>query len=94
MRVRGARLLFLPQCSPDLNPIEMALSKLKVRAAAARTFDNLLAALGNVCALFTPQECSTYPRSRRIRTRLNLRRFNAPQTLGKSERAAGCPSRA
>ena len=35
----GARLLFLPPYSPDLNPIEMAFSKLKalLRKAAART---------------------------------------------------------
>lgn len=25
----GAKLLFLPPCSPDFNPIEMAFSKLK-----------------------------------------------------------------
>ena len=35
----GAELRFLPPCSPDLNPIEFAFSKLKarLRAAAART---------------------------------------------------------
>ena len=40
----------------------MALSKLKahLRAASARTFDTLLTALGNVCDLFTPQECRNY----------------------------------
>jgi transposase len=39
----GARLLFLPPYSPDLNPIEMAFAKLKerLRQAQARTLDTL-----------------------------------------------------
>lgn len=59
VRERGAWMLFLPQYSPDLNPIEMAFSKLKahLRAAAARTFDALWTALGDICALFEPIEC-------------------------------------
>ena len=62
IRSCGARRLFLPQYSPDLNPIELALSKLKahLRAASARTFAALIAALGNICHLFTPQECRHY----------------------------------
>lgn len=42
----GARLLFLPAYSPDFNPIELAFSKIKehLRAAAARTADDLLTA--------------------------------------------------
>ena len=59
LKARGAWFLFLPQYSPDLNPIEMAFSKLKahLRAAAARTFEALWAALGDICALFDPEEC-------------------------------------
>ena len=62
IRKRGARLLFLPPYSPDLNPIEMAFSKLKahLRAAKARTIEQLWKAIGNICALFTPEECSNY----------------------------------
>jgi hypothetical protein len=39
----GARLLYLPPYSPDLNPMEMTLAKFKalLRAAAARTVDAL-----------------------------------------------------
>ena len=39
----GAKLLFIPPYSPDLNPIELAFSKLKslLRKAAARTLDTL-----------------------------------------------------
>jgi len=59
IRARGAWMLFLPQYSPDLNPIEMAFSKLKalLRAAAARTFDDLANAVGDICRLFEPREC-------------------------------------
>ncbi|MDO5758944.1 MAG: transposase [Rhodobacterales bacterium] len=41
MRAVGAWFLFLPPCSPDPNPIEMAFAKLKapIRRAAARTWD-------------------------------------------------------
>jgi transposase len=62
VRKRGAWFLFLPQYSPDLNPIEMAFSKLKahLRAAAARTFDDLEAALGSICQLYEPEECWNY----------------------------------
>ena len=40
----------------------MAFSKLKahLRRAAARTFDALWQALGNICDLFEPQECWNY----------------------------------
>lgn len=62
IRSKGARMLFLPPYSPDLNPIEMAFSKLKsyLRKTAARTIDDLWKAIGNICLLFTPQECSNY----------------------------------
>ena len=62
IRASGARVLFLPQYSPDLNPIEMAFAKLKshLRAAAARTPEMLNHALGRVCGLFEPTECQNY----------------------------------
>ena len=43
IEARGASLLYLPPYSPDLNPIELAFSKLKrlLRTAAARTADAL-----------------------------------------------------
>jgi transposase len=51
--------LFLPPYSPDLNPIEQAFAKLKahLRRIGARTYDDLIAAIGDVCALFEPEEC-------------------------------------
>ena len=62
VRERGAWLLFLPPYSPDLNPIEMAYSKLKtlLRKRAARTFDEISDALGDICDLFNPPECLNF----------------------------------
>src|SRR5262245_2978471 len=58
----GAKLLYLPPYSPDLNPIEMAFAKLKalLRAAAARTIPDLWDALKNALDAFTPNECRNY----------------------------------
>jgi len=58
----GAWFLFLPPYSPDLNPIEMAFSKLKalIRIAAARSYDALCKAVGQVCNLFSDQECYNF----------------------------------
>ncbi len=62
LKEKGAWFLFLPPYSPDLNPIEMAFSKLKahLRAAGARTFDALWRAVGSICDLFSQQECWNY----------------------------------
>lgn len=59
LRERGAWFLFLPPYSPDLNPIEMAFSKLKahLRRIGARTLDALWRAVGEICGLFHPDEC-------------------------------------
>ena len=58
----GARLLYLPSYSPDLNPIEQAFAKLKalLRSAAARTIPDLWAAIRQAFTRFTPQECCNY----------------------------------
>ena len=58
----GARLLYLPPYSPDLNPIENAFAKLKahVRKAAARTFATLEAAAANALQSFKPDECENF----------------------------------
>ena len=65
IRDRGAWLLFLPPYSPDLNPLEMAFSKLKahLRATAARTIDHLWKAIGDICRLYSQEECSNYFRA-------------------------------
>ena len=58
----GASLRYLPPCSPDFNPIEMAFAKLKglLRAAAARTISDLWQAIANALRRFTSQECANY----------------------------------
>lgn len=60
----GAKLLYLPPYSPDLNPIENAYSKLKtlLRKAASKTFDTLCATLAEVLDRFSPSECQNYIR--------------------------------
>lgn len=61
---KGARLLFLPPYSPDLNPIEMMFAKLKeiLRQAETRTIDALWALIGDVLKRFTAEECAAYIR--------------------------------
>ena len=51
----GARVLRLPPYSPDFNPIEMAISKVKsiLRAAGARTVESLLDAIGRAMSCVT-----------------------------------------
>jgi putative transposase len=64
IRSAGARLLFLPKYSPDLNPIEQVFAKLKtlVRKAEPRTFDAVSDALKNALAEVAPSECANYLR--------------------------------
>jgi transposase len=65
IRAAGARLLFLPKYSPDLNPIEQVFAKLKhlLRKAAARTVDDLCEAIGNLLDTFPPPECENLLRN-------------------------------
>lgn len=51
LREVGCWFLYLPPYSPDLNPIEMAFSKLKahLRRIGARTFDQMFDALTEIC---------------------------------------------
>jgi transposase len=62
LKTQGNWLLLLPPYSPDLNPIEMAFSKLKahLRRLKARTLDDLWRAVGDICGLFDPNECWNY----------------------------------
>ena len=58
----GAELRYLPPYSPDLNPIELAFSKLKklLRDGAARTVDKLWELCGKILDQFTEIECRNY----------------------------------
>jgi transposase len=60
----GATLLYLPPYSPDLNPIELAFSKLKahLRKAAEHTIPGLLRRIGRVVKAFSRRECMNFLR--------------------------------
>ena len=58
----GAQLLYLPPYSPDLNPIENVFSKLKtkLRKLKLRTMEELWKKIGQLCDIFSPEECKNY----------------------------------
>lgn len=58
----GAQLHYLPPYSPDLNPIELAFSKLKTlfRKLAARTVKEQWRQIPKVLDQFSRQECDNY----------------------------------
>ena len=62
IRRAGARLLFLPPYSPDLNPIEQVFAKLKqlMRAAAERTVEATWKTASSLLRRFPPHECRNY----------------------------------
>ena len=62
IRNAGARLLFLPKYSPDLNPIEQLFAKLKhrLRTAQQRTRDGVCDAIAHILVNVTRKECKNY----------------------------------
>ena len=58
----GAQLLYLPPYSPDLNPIEKALAKLKqlLRSAKARTKEALDQAIAEMLPLPTAEDAQAW----------------------------------
>ena len=58
----GAEVCYLPPYSPDLNPIELAFSKLKklLRDGAKRTVDALWNLCGSILDQFSNEECRNY----------------------------------
>ena len=65
IRATGAKLFYLPAYSPDLNPIEQVIAKLKhlLRKAAERTKEAVWRRIGSLLDQFTPQECENYIRN-------------------------------
>lgn len=65
IRAAGARLLFLPPCSPDLNPIEQVFAKLKLllRKAAERSVEATWKRIGSLLDSLPPNECANYLRN-------------------------------
>ena len=62
IEARGAMLRYLPQYSPDLNPIEMPFSALKasLRRAAERTIPRLRRRIGRFACTLTAREARNY----------------------------------
>ena len=58
----GAKLVFLPPYSPDLNPIEQVFAKLKtlLRKADERSVEATWRRIGSILGHFTPRECAAY----------------------------------
>ena len=58
----GAKLLFLPPYSPDLNPIEQVFSKLKhmLRKAKGHSVDAVEKAIAKILPTISKQECQNY----------------------------------
>lgn len=65
IRSAGAKLLFLPPYSPDLNPIEQVFAKLKLllRKAAERSVEATWQRIGTLLDAFPPHECANYLRN-------------------------------
>jgi transposase len=61
----GARLVFLPKYSPDLNPIEQVFAKFKtlLRKAGARSYEAVCHASAHILAQYRPEECAAYIRN-------------------------------
>ncbi|MFG1225714.1 IS630 family transposase, partial [Xanthobacter sp. DSM 14517] len=61
-RAAGARLRFLPPYSPDLNPIEQALAKIKhwMRQTQKRSVEDTWRHIGDLVAGIEPAECASY----------------------------------
>jgi len=67
LSARGVDVRYLPPYSPDLNPIELAFAKLKahLRQKAARTLDELQAALAAALNSFSTTHCRGFFRHAR-----------------------------
>ena len=64
VEARGARVMRLPPYSPDFNPIEMAISKVKslLRKLAAREITALIDAIGQSLLAVTAEDAGNYIR--------------------------------
>jgi transposase len=64
IEAKGARLLYLPPYSPDLNPIEQLFAKLKalLRKAAERSVPALWDRIGDILKTIASHECTNYLR--------------------------------
>ena len=84
LHAKGAWFLFLPPCSPDLNPIETAFAKLRalLRGMAIRTIDALWRAIGEICESLQSSRVPKLLRRRRLRIHMNVRRSSSLSDSG------------
>jgi len=88
IRAVGAKLIFLPKYSPDLNPIEQVFAKFKhlLRKAAARTIETLTAAVAEPPRSLHCQRVRQLLRQFWIRANLKSSRSNPGGQSGEPER--------
>ena len=62
IKTAGVRLVFLPPCSPDLNPIEQVFAKIKtlLRKQDPRTIEAAWRSIGTVLERVTRAECQRH----------------------------------
>jgi len=65
VRAKGAKMIFLPPYSPDLNPIEQVFAKLKhlLQKAAERSVEATWERIGSLLDAFPPNEYANYFRN-------------------------------
>ena len=83
IEAKGARLIYLPPYSPDLNPIEQAFSKIKsfLRKIGARTKEALRKAISYAIELFRYSECQKFVQKLRLCNLIGDRSRRAIPTL-------------
>lgn len=65
IRATGAHRIFLPSCSPDIDPIEQVFAKLKpsLGKTAAWTIETVCAAIAELPGTYTAEGCTNHFRN-------------------------------
>lgn len=73
IEAKGAQIRYLPPYSPDLNPIEMAFSKLKahIKKKACHTFDLLVHEVDVALNQFNPSHCANFIKHAKYASEIN-----------------------
>ena len=76
----GARLVFLPKYSPDLNPLEQVFAKFQNSAAkgrSAESYEAISDASAKILAHYPPAECAPYLKNAGLQVKPNAEGSNA-----------------
>ncbi len=89
IRAVGARLVFLPKYSPDLNPIEQVFAKFKtlLRKAEARSYQAISDASAEIPRPVPARRMRRIPQERRIRVKPNAEGSSPPKRLAARQTA-------